>query len=661
MKRTFVLMILAAVFSGVPAACVIAADPAPSPAEYILGEVVVSGTKGGVEAVGTVREITAEDIQMRGAATLDEALALLPGVTIRTGADGTPRVDMRGLRSRHVLLLLDGVPFNSTEDGQFDPTLFPVENIARIKVSYGTHSVLYGDGGLAGTINIITQKGAKKLETQASVEAGERNRWLGKASVSGGNDKANFFLSGSVLDSDGYRLSDDFETTAHEDGELRENSDRERNSFFANVGFTPVENLDIGLIFNYVKGERGIPPNTIGSADPFAGSVKYDRVDDSEGVSGQLSAGYDLPGPLDIRGSVYMNQLDEETNRYDDATYSTQKNLNLTGLFHQDNTTWVSGGNFQTRYDLKKAGELAFGFGTRKEELDTEGKIVERKGRFTPFDEEWETKTHSAACEYELYPVNDLGIVLGYSHHWFEKDGGDDDDRGGYLIGAHYDITDATRLKGSFAQKIRFPSIRQLYDKTDGNPDLNAEKSKNYEIGLSHRVAKSTELSITGFYSDVEDYIEKDVDPPFLNHDAYRFQGVELTAETRIIENLLLRAGYTFMDSEDQSSGSTKDELQYRPEHKLTLEGKYDFFHGFSAYMSILHESNQVTYSRTTPYVQYEMNDFTILDARFEKVLLSGKMGVFVGAGNLLDEDYEESYGIPCEGRTFYGGIRVSN
>lgn len=62
---------------------------------YTLGEVVVSADKEVVEAVGTVREVTSEDIKNKGARTLDEALQLLPGVIIRTGADGTPRVDFR--------------------------------------------------------------------------------------------------------------------------------------------------------------------------------------------------------------------------------------------------------------------------------------------------------------------------------------------------------------------------------------------------------------------------------------------------------------------------------------------------------------------------------------------------------------------------------------
>src|SRR4030042_539479 len=65
---------------------------------YTLGEIVVSGERQGVEAVGTVREVTAEDIQNKGARTLDEALQLLPGVFIRTGADGVPR---GGYQHRH--------------------------------------------------------------------------------------------------------------------------------------------------------------------------------------------------------------------------------------------------------------------------------------------------------------------------------------------------------------------------------------------------------------------------------------------------------------------------------------------------------------------------------------------------------------------------------
>jgi len=262
-------------------------------ATYTLGEIVVSGEREGVESIGTVREITAEDITRRRVQTLDQALELLPGLDIRTATDGVARVDLRGFRSRHVQLLLNGIPFNSTYDGQFDPSIISVENIAKIKVSYSTHSVLYGQGGLGGVINVITKKGTEGLQGAVRLETGERNRNLGSFSVSGAKDKFDAFVSGSILDSDGYVLSDDFEATSDEDGGLRENSDRKNKNLFANVGYAPNDIWEIGLVANKVRGEFGKPPITINDkTDPFASSPKYERVDNYDGFSGQIS------GPL---------------------------------------------------------------------------------------------------------------------------------------------------------------------------------------------------------------------------------------------------------------------------------------------------------------------------------------------------------------------------
>ena len=88
-----------------------------------------------VEQVGTTRRVTRADMEARNARTLDEALRLLPGVYVRTGGDGTPRIDVRGFRSRHVLLLINGVQVNSSVDGQFDPARISTKAIREIKVS----------------------------------------------------------------------------------------------------------------------------------------------------------------------------------------------------------------------------------------------------------------------------------------------------------------------------------------------------------------------------------------------------------------------------------------------------------------------------------------------------------------------------------------------
>ena len=79
-----------------------------------LNEVVESGHKPTIEQVGTVYQLDAAAIEMRGARSLDDALELLPGVNVRTGGNGSPRIDVRGYRTRHVKLLLNGVPLGNT-------------------------------------------------------------------------------------------------------------------------------------------------------------------------------------------------------------------------------------------------------------------------------------------------------------------------------------------------------------------------------------------------------------------------------------------------------------------------------------------------------------------------------------------------------------------
>ena len=625
---------------------------------YTLGEIVVSGERQGVEAVGTVREVTAEDIQNKGARTLDEALQLLPGVFIRTGADGVPRVDLRGFRSRHVILLLDGIPLNSTFDGNFDPSVIPVENIDMIKVSYGSHSVLYGDGGLGGVINIVTKRGKKDaVHGMVLGEAGDRSHYLGQFNLSGGYGKGDFFLSGSHSEIDGFRVSHDFKATPLEDGGTRDNSDKSRDNFFANVNFAPNDKILIGAVFNYLRGEFGKPSTTIFPEDEFSDRPRFERMDNFEGYSGHLSLSYDLPGPFGLRSWIFFNQLTEEENRYDDGNFES---ITRSGSFHHDNETRIKGAALQTTCDLKTAGFLTLGLKGRNEEWEIEGFDITRDGRVDVQDER-DIDIYSAALEYEVVPLKNLGLVFGYSQSWLKKDEGDDND-GSYLVGAYYDIHENTRIKGSFARKIRFPDIRQLYEPDRGDPNLQTEKSNNYELGIEQKLPWNSNVTLTGFLIDVEDYIEfiETVSDKFLNYEEYQFKGAELTAENRYIKNLLLRAGYTYLYTEDKSPDTERDELQNRPRHKVTFEGKYTFPYGFSPYANIIYVADQVFYSRETPLSKRLLNDYLLVNLKVDQMLFKGKADLYVGVDNLFDVDYEQSYGFPQAGRFIYGGVKVT-
>lgn len=54
-----------------------------------------------------------------------------------------------------------------------------------------------------------------------------------------------------------------------------------------------------------------------------------------------------------------------------------------------------------------------------------------------------------------------------------------------------------------------------------------------------------TQIGVTGFLNDVENFIERDNDGFFRNFAKYEIQGVEIIGEFRFIEDLMLRTSYT--------------------------------------------------------------------------------------------------------------------
>jgi vitamin B12 transporter len=651
--------------------------------QYTLDEIVVSAEKPGVEAASTVREITSQDIERVNARTLDQALKLLPGILIRMGNEGTPRVDLRGFRSRHVLLLMDGVPLNSAYDEQFDPSLISTDNIEKIKLSYGDHSTLYGPGGLAGVINIITKRGYGKIEktpagvegglpgTGASTGKGMRGGASGKLrqefgpnidtngrySIYGADDKLDYFVAESQYKTTGFDLSKDFVATKVQSAGVRANSDIERNIGFAKFGYTASERVQVGLAVSTLTGSRGTPPNVIDSkTDPFASKVKYERHNDQDGQSAQFSIDYDHPGPWEFRSWFFKNRLEEAYEGYDDKTYTTQK---AEKSFHQDSTTTVDGYAFQARCDIEASKTLSFALTTKNEGWLSSGFKMKKANKKDDLALDKELTQKSAAVEYEIAPSARSGMVFGLSANWFSSPE-QDISANTFLIGGHYDPEPDTRIHASVASKVRFPSVDQLYDITSGNKNLTNEHSTNYELGIDRQLANNRTIGATAFLINVDNFIEvSDVTNLAENNDKYAFRGLELTADRLFGNGLYTRYGYTYLVSKDRSPGALRDELQYRPRDKFTVEADYTNRYGLKTDFTVFYLANQYYYSSDLTQ-KAKLNSIASANVKFTKKWTGKPIDLYLGVNNLLDKNYQESYGAPCQGRFIYSGLEYT-
>jgi len=624
-----------------------------------------------VERTTNVTVISAKQIEDAQARTLDEALRLAPGVYVRDGGgEGVPRIDIRGFRTRNITLLIDGIPFNSAFDGQFDPRMIPVNNIARIKITEGSSSVLYGPNGNAAVIEIITKKAEAGLHGSAEAEISPQNNSIREQNtLSYGGEKVSSFASFSGLTQDHWNLSDSFQpdpNNAQKSGQ-RLNSDRKDAFAYGNMEYDPSVLTKFGASVSYSTGDYGKPPNT--SSDPvFGKTVQWGRVDNYEGWNLQSSLQQKFGDDVTWRPIAFFNQLSQLTNRYDDSSFTTQ---NKAGSFSEDALTTIYGGGQQLSWRWGSGQLLTLSANAENDTWHATGFSIVNQGTknkpklvSVPELEDHSLQTYWVAAEQELrFTPQWTGVAgAGYAENIRENA---DNSGYNYLVGTRYELTDDTALKGTVSHKIRFPTLGDLYKVQSGNPDLKPETTQNYEVAVEQNLPRlSMFMTLALFRTEAQNFIEVENSlaiPMSENIDRYNFQGVEVRGRYTGIRNLDANFGYTYLDSENISAGATTQVLQARPRHRVTAALTYLFSTGTKVnldYMFVGSNEDLSNGQNNIPIKPIGLPDYHLLSAGITQEI-NDHAEVFVRAQNLLDQNYEDNFGFQQAGRTFYFGARA--
>lgn len=157
-----------------------AATPLPS--------VVVTAARTETRIDETLADVTVIDraeIERSTGRTLPELLAQQPGVQFASngGLGKLSSVFLRGLESRHTLLLIDGVRYGSATVGIPIWENLPLDEIERIEIVRGPLSGLYGSDAVGGVVQIFTRRGVQGLRSNASVSAGSDRYKQGTAGL----------------------------------------------------------------------------------------------------------------------------------------------------------------------------------------------------------------------------------------------------------------------------------------------------------------------------------------------------------------------------------------------------------------------------------------------------------------------------------------------
>ncbi len=182
-----------------------------------LDEVIVSASRLGVGIAGaSTTVISSQEIKRSPAQTLPEIIAAEAGVQYRdlfgdrAGTQGT--VDIRGFgatANSNILVLVNGRRLNDIDLAAIDWANIPLDSIDRIEITRGNAgAVLYGDGAVGGTINIVTKNpAALGRKAKATISYGSYIYRDSRISASDTVGPYSMSAYGSYVNSRGYRMN----------------------------------------------------------------------------------------------------------------------------------------------------------------------------------------------------------------------------------------------------------------------------------------------------------------------------------------------------------------------------------------------------------------------------------------------------------------------
>lgn len=574
------------------------AQPTPPPFAETIQVTASLREEETAEVAASVAVVTAAEAEARQATSVHELLASLPGLAlVQSGSPGKAvSLFARGTNSNQTLVLVDGVRQNEPFLGGFDWAFAMPEEVERIESVRGPFSVLYGSAAVGGVVQLVTRRAPG-----ASLRLEGGGRGYRRAGLTAGFDRGPLSgsLSGAWQEGEGEVANDFFDGGA---GRLR-------------LDWRPAGGLSVGLSGRWQEAEIGLPVDYFGQPAPERRQQSRTR---------HLAIPLAWQGArLSLDGSAA--RVEQEVALADPldpfaASRSEARSDQLRGTARRllgERWELAAGGEWERQ---RATSADAFGGGLADERERREGLFAQ-------------TTWRGERTRFEAGVRRDEHDSFGGATSW----------RGGGVVR----LSERLRLRASYGEAFRAPSLGDLYFPGFGNPELAPERSRGMELGAEGE-AGPWRWSAVAFENRLRDLVQFDFATfrPF-NTGRARTRGLELAAHATFGTGWL-RAAATWLEAEDRATG---ERLLRRPREAASLAGGVArgrwAWHG-----GLRHVGDRIDVGGV------ELAAFTVAE-----VGTSWRGGAhwqpYLRVENLLDRAYEEAAGFPAPGRTWVAGVAL--
>lgn len=504
---------------------------------------------------GNVTVITSEQIKNSGASTIQGVMAAYGAAGVMdtqgfgNGSDGS--LTLRGVNNSartNALVLLNGVRQNRITGDEVHWQSMPVDQIERIEVIRGGGGTTYGEGALAGVINIITkQPGTDPLQVEYGSELGSYGWQKHYVGVRGATKPVRYGAHYTRRLVQGYR----------------ESSQSRNSTVSVDAGVTPVPGVDADLHVLHSEDTTGFPglitlaqsQQRREQTNAFFG-VNNNEIDQ---VSLDLTAGpwEGWSGAMTLFWRRWLQGSSDSIN-FNAFTVTPSR-----GASARLNHEWTTGAvdlllstGFDVAQDKATTGDPGVGADSESNR-DAYGFYVEDTLTFA------DRVSLTAGLRFDkaryqeslVFPAFDGTLRFeGWSP------------RLGVVVNAVPGVWD---VFASYGRPFKSPNVddfsSRLGSSFGGNADLEPQQADTYEIG-TRAWHGPLSASATAFYLRTEDEILfNQLTFSNQNFDTQR-AGLEL-ASGFALERVRGHSAYTFVDAEFRNGPFTERTLPGTPEH----------------------------------------------------------------------------------------------
>lgn len=498
----------------------------------------------------SVSVVTKEEIERSNAKTVGDVLKNVPGVRVMNdGSQGMKRIQIRGEDAFRTVVMIDGQRIAEHKSMSGAPILIDPSMIERIEVIKGPASVLYGSDAIGGAVNIITKKGGER-PVEGEISAG----------MTSGNSGTS--LSGSIFGAyEGweYRVAASHEKAGNLHtpfGEV-ENTDFSAKNASLYVAYNFTEDLKAGVTLDHydLDFNTGLQDMAAAGYDDFLVAVpEWKRT-----KAGAFVEAKNLTENLvRVRADAFYQKSDKwmhnrvwTTQSVTAPVYTGKMNMKMDN--YADNELDQYGVAIQTDWQLGDLHYLIAGYEFNYDDLEALTNTHSRQNWTPDFAMSPDSnkrklsrntgyqQMHAVYAAMESLLPADFTLNYGARYTWVESEvktwegetppstdltsdpgtprlaykdkKSSNDGRAVFNLGTVWRGIEHTALRATWAQGFRAPNLMERYIPTSmgggnvvANPDLEPERSNNYEIGARFTPGRAV-LDVAVFYSDADNYI----------------------------------------------------------------------------------------------------------------------------------------------------------